>query len=148
MSKQALISLFERDLEQLKEEILAYQSDNKLWTVAGDIKNSGGNLGLHICGNLQHFVGRMIGNSDYVRERDKEFSDKNVPVEALIKLIDTTKKVVIDTLSKLSPEDMKKEDPKEFYKRDMDIEHFLIHLHGHLTYHMGQINYHRRLLDN
>ena len=146
MSQQALISLFERDIEQLKKEILAYDEDDTLWATDGDIKNSAGNLALHICGNLQHFVGRMIGNSDYERQRDKEFSDKNVPTAELIALIDTSKKVVTDTITKLSSEDMKQDDPKEYYKRDMNVEHFLMHLYGHLCYHMGQINYHRRLL--
>ena len=118
-----------------------------MWVIAREISNSGGNLCLHICGNLQHYIGQMLGNSGYIRQRDNEFSDKNVPVTELTALIDTTKKVVIDTIAKLSPEDMKKRDPKEFYIRDMDIGHFLIHIYGHLTYHLGQINYHRRLLD-
>ena len=148
MSKQALISLFERDLEQLKKEISAYSEENALWVIDGDIKNSGGNLCLHICGNLQHFVGKMLGNSDYVRQREREFSDKDVPTTTLIALIETTRKVVIDTIDNLSAEDMQKKEPVGFYKRDMSVGQFLIHLLCHLSYHMGQINYHRRLLNS
>ena len=147
MSQQALTSLFERELEKLKKEVLAYDEESSLWVISGEIKNSGGNLCLHICGNLQHYIGCAIGNSGYVRQRDREFSDKNVPVTELITLIDTTKKVVNDTIATLSPEDMKKDYPQEFYRGDMDVEHLLIHVYGHLTYHMGQINYHRRLLN-
>ncbi|MDN5215394.1 DinB family protein [Fulvivirgaceae bacterium BMA12] len=148
MSKQALMFLFERDLEQLTKEISAYSEESALWVIDGDIRNSGGNLCLHICGNLQHFVGKMLGNSDYVRQREQEFSDKDVPTTTLVALIETTKKVVLETIDSLSAEDMKKKEPVEFYKKDMDVEQFLIHLFGHMSYHLGQINYHRRLLNN
>ncbi len=142
------MTLFERDLEQLSKEISTYSEEAALWKTDGDIRNSGGNLCLHICGNLQHFVGKMLGNSDYVRQREREFSDKDVPASTLVALIETTKKVVLETIDNLSAEDMKKKDPVEFYKRDMDVEQFLIHLFGHMSYHLGQINYHRRLLNN
>ena len=72
MLKQSLIKLFERDLEKLKEEILLFENESDLWITAGDVNNSPGNLCLHICGNLKHFVGNVLGGTDFIRERAKE----------------------------------------------------------------------------
>jgi len=85
-----IIHLFQRDLEKLKTEITSYKDEKKMWEVTGDISNSAGNLCLHICGNLQHFIGAVLGNSGYARDRDSEFSRKNVPVEEMQKDIDET----------------------------------------------------------
>jgi uncharacterized damage-inducible protein DinB len=119
-----------------------------LWKIDNDILNSGGNLCLHLVGNLKHFFGAILGNSGYVRNREEEFSLKNIPKSELIQQIEETLNVVISTLSQLSEEDLEKEYPIEALGYPMTTEYFLIHLFGHLGYHLGQINYHRRLLDN
>jgi uncharacterized damage-inducible protein DinB len=148
MIQQTLSELFERDLTKLKEEISLYADESKIWTVKGEIKNSAGNLTLHLLGNLNHFVGAILGNNGYVRNRDAEFSDKNVPCDEIINNIDKTIGVIKSTLSKISDEDLKKDYPVKVLKNKetMKTEFFLIHLVGHLNYHLGQINYHRRLL--
>ena len=147
---QALRELFERDLKTLSNEISQYSSEEKLWETNGDIKNSAGNLVLHLCGNLQHFIGAILGNSSYIRKRDEEFSRKNVPAIELKSEIEKTKKVVIETLGALNPDTLDKPYPIKVFKnqQEMNTTFFLVHLSGHLTYHLGQINYHRRLLDN
>ena len=76
---ETLTKLFLRDLEKLKTEITSFKDEKNIWKISGDIKNSAGNLCLHICGNLQHFIGATLGNSGYIRKRDEEFSRKNVP---------------------------------------------------------------------
>ena len=76
-----LLQLFQRDLEKLKTEISSYKDEKKIWVISGEVKNSAGNLCLHLCGNLQHFIGAVLGNSGYVRNRDAEFTRKNVPVK-------------------------------------------------------------------
>ena len=76
---ETLSQLFLRDLDKLKTEITSFKDEKKIWEISGDIKNSAGNLCLHLCGNLQHFIGAVLGNSGYVRNRDAEFSRKNVP---------------------------------------------------------------------
>jgi len=96
--QEILSKLFQRDLEKLKTEITSYKNENKLWDVTREIKNTAGNLCLHICGNLQHFIGATLSNSGYKRNRDAEFSRKNVPVEELIKEIDKTLEIVAETL--------------------------------------------------
>ena len=147
MIQQSISELFERDLTKLKEEIGLYMDESKIWVVKGEIKNSAGNLALHLLGNLNHFIGAILGDSGYVRNRDAEFLDKNVPHKEIIGDIDKTIGVIKSTLSKISDEVLKKDYPVKVFKNKetMKTEFFLIHLVGHLNYHLGQINYHRRL---
>lgn len=142
-----LIQLFERDLEKLKSEITSYNVEKKMWEVAGDIKNSAGNLCLHICGNLQHFIGSVLGKSGYVRNRDAEFSRKNVLADEMIKEIDQTIMIVKNTLSEIDEKKMEETYPINVFGNEMTTGFFLVHLSTHLNYHLGQINYHQRLLD-
>ena len=148
MIRESLTELFERDLNKLKEEINLYSDESKMWVLKGEIKNSAGNLALHLLGNLNHFIGAVLGNNGYVRKRNAEFSDKNVPRTEIISNIDKTIGVIKSTLSKISDEDLKKDYPVKVLKDKvtMKTEFFLIHLMGHLNYHLGQINYHRRLI--
>ena len=147
MVTTALVELFNRDLDALKKEINSYSNESILWVTKSDIKNSPGNLCLHICGNLQHFIGSVLGNTGYVRNRDAEFNKKNVPKNELLISIDTTKEVIQNVLESLSENQLEKDYPIDVFKKKMTTTFFLIHLAGHLNYHLGQINYHRRLLD-
>ena len=145
--KEILLQLFQRDLEKLKTEINSYKDEKRLWEVSGDTKNSAGNLCLHICGNLQHFIGATLGNSGYERKRDLEFSKKNVPVEEMVEEIDKTLQVVKQALSELKEEKLDEIFPINVFGEEMTTRFFLTHLTTHLSYHLGQINYQRRLLD-
>lgn len=142
----SLIQLFDRDLAKLEEEIKLYPTEESLWEIAGDIKNSGGNLCLHLCGNLRHFIGNIMGNTGYQRNRDYEFAAKNVARNILISEVDKTKNDVHETLLTLNTQDLKKNYPVEVFGSPMTTTFFLLHLNSHLTYHLGQVNYHRRLL--
>jgi uncharacterized damage-inducible protein DinB len=142
----SLIQLFDRDLAKLEEEIKLYPTEESLWEIAGDIKNSGGNLCLHLCGNLRHFIGNIMGNTGYQRNRDYEFAAKNVARNVLISEVDKTKNDVHETLLTLNTQDLKKNYPVEVFGSPMTTTFFLLHLNSHLTYHLGQVNYHRRLL--
>ncbi|MCC6582621.1 MAG: DUF1572 family protein [Chitinophagales bacterium] len=147
MIKEALLEIFERDLGKLKEEISLYTDENNLWKVEKQISNSGGNLALHLIGNLNHFIGATLGNTGYVRERDKEFSDKNIPIQKILDNIDATIIVVKNTLSNLPAEDFEKVFPLEKHGQIVKTDFMLLHLLAHLEYHLGQINYHRRLTE-
>ena len=144
---EILAQLFKRDLEKLKTEITSYKDEKKMWEVSGDIKNSAGNLCLHLLGNLQHFIGATLGNSGYKRNRDAEFSIKNVPVEEIQKEIDETIVILKKTLGELDEKRLKDIYPINVFGYEMTTGFFLTHLTTHLSYHLGQINYHRRLLD-
>jgi len=141
-----LIKLYMRDLDRLNEEILAYPNELDLWKIDSNIKNSGGNLALHIIGNLNHFIGATLGRTAYVRARDNEFKNKNIPRQTITDSIFELKTTLKKALSYLIHEDLNKNYPLEVFGKPMSTEYFLIHLYGHLNYHLGQINYHRRLL--
>lgn len=146
MLKETLIELFDRDLQKLKIEITLYQDEYDVWVTKGDITNSGGNLCLHLIGNLNHFIGATLGNTGYVRHREDEFSLKNVLRQDLITNIDNCILIVKETLTKLTEDELKKDFPLEKHGTIVSTTHMLLHLYGHLTYHLGQINYHRRLI--
>lgn len=144
---ETLIKLFDRDLQKLEEEINLFQSEEVLWKTAGEIKNPAGNLCLHLCGNLQHYIGKNLGQTSYVRNRDNEFAAKGIPKTQLIAEIQKTKQTVHDTLETLKPSVLEAEYVEKVYDYPMTTAYFLIHLIAHFSYHLGQINYHRRLLQ-
>jgi hypothetical protein len=148
MLTETLIQIFERDLGKLKEEISAYPDESKLWKVQQGISNSAGNLCLHLVGNLNHFIGATLGGTGYVRNRDSEFAVKDVPRNELLSEIDKTKEVVISTLKKLSDEELNKPFPFKVQDAVKTTGFFLTNLAAHLDYHLGQINYHRRLIGS
>lgn len=148
MLTDILKNLFSRDLNKLKAEIEAYKNETVIWQIDKNISNSAGNLCLHLIGNLKAFIGNELGKSGYVRQRDLEFSTKHTPRLELIKQIEETLLVVLSSLDKLNEEQLKQEYPLQVFEKKTSTEYFLIHLSTHLAYHLGQINYHRRLLDN
>ena len=145
---ETLQKIFKRDLEKLKQEIASYRIESNLWKVDKSIANSSGNLCLHLVGNLNTYIGAEIGKTGYVRNRDLEFSLKNIPQVQLVKMIEDTIVIVEDGLSKLNENDLEREYPLLVFKEKTSTSYFLIHLTVHLGYHLGQVNYHRRLLDN
>lgn len=144
---QSLIKLYKRDLNAVKKELQAYKNETNIWLVDKEISNCSGNLVLHLVGNLNHFIGAVLGNSGYIRQRDLEFSQKNVPVVEMIKMLDDTEKIIEQTLTNLTDKDLQKEYRRNPLEDYMTTEYFLLHLKSHLAYHLGQINYHRRLLE-
>lgn len=147
MLKYSLIKLFKRDLNALKREVESYEKESNLWLLHKDVKNSAGNLCLHLVGNLKTFIGASLGNTGYVRQRDLEFSLKDVPRLELLAQVDETIIIVEETLKTLTEADLQKEYVRRAFEDKMTTEYFLIHLTMHLSYHLGQINYHRRLLE-
>lgn len=141
----SLTSVLLRDLDKLEKEISLYPDTPSLWLVKGGINNPAGNLCLHLCGNLQYYIGTILGNTGYVREREKEFSLKDIPARELVLQIIQTKEVIRQTLPELDETILAKDYPVVVFDGPMNTQYFLIHLAGHLNYHLGQVNYHRRL---
>lgn len=144
---ESLKSLYQRDLEKLRKEIELYNNEADLWKIEGGVTNSAGNLCLHLVGNLNAYIGAELGGSGYIRHRDLEFSTKGTPRAQLLQMIDDTIAVVASGLDKVSAEQLEETYPQEVFGHPMTTGYFLIHLAGHLNWHLGQINYHRRLLD-
>jgi uncharacterized damage-inducible protein DinB len=136
-----------RDIEKLKIEIESYKNPERIWVIDKNILNSAGNLCLHLLGNLNHFIGAVLGNSGYVRNRDEEFTTKNISVSELTNKINETIKVVEGTLKNLKVEKLNEHYPILFANNKITIGNMLINIVTHFNYHLGQINYHRRLLD-
>jgi uncharacterized damage-inducible protein DinB len=147
MLQQILKKLLIRDLEKLKTEIEAYKSESNIWLVPDGISNSAGNLCLHLVGNLNHYIGTVLGNTGYVRQRDLEFSLKDVPRAELVQKIEGTIAMIDEVMGRVTDEQLSAEFPVVVFSKGDTTGYFLAHLVTHLGYHLGQVNYHRRLLD-
>lgn len=147
MQNQTFIHFFERDLLKLKDELTLYKAESDMWLVKGHISNSAGNLSLHLLGNLNHFIGATLGNTGYVRQRDLEFSTQNTPRAEILAAIDNVTGIVKTTLASLNDADFEKEFPLKMQEKTVTTGQIMLHLLMHLSYHLGQINYHRRLCE-
>jgi len=141
-----LAELYERDLLKLRDEINKFQNEDNIWQRADGITNTAGTLVLHLLGNLNFTIGTQLGGTGYVRNREQEFSLMGVPREKLIADIESTIEVVKTSLATV---DQSKLD--ETYKLEMfgikSTAFYLTVFYGHLNYHLGQINYLRRILE-
>jgi uncharacterized damage-inducible protein DinB len=137
-----------RDLDKFIAEIEAYPTEQSLWLTQGSIANSAGTLALHIAGNLQHFIGALIGGTGYERNREYEFSAQGLPRAELISGLQTARIVVDQVLSAMTETDLNRKIPEgnHHFGPDATLIQGLIHLHAHLAYHLGQVNYLRRAL--
>lgn len=142
----ALEKCFRRDLQRLQAELAAYPSEEDLWRLGGEISNCAGNLSLHLIGNLNHFIGTRLGGTAYKRNRPAEFSGKNVPRSKMLDDVQELLVMIPAVLRKLTVAELESDYPEDVFGGKMTTAYFLIHLAGHLNYHLGQINYHRRLL--
>lgn len=134
-----------RDLDRLESEIRAYTSAGQLWIVRGEISNSAGTLCLHLCGNLQHYFGAVLGGTGYRRNRPAEFGRRDVSREELLQQIHAARAAVALTLPHLDENRLDDEYPERVFDHAVSTRFFFIHLAAHLGYHLGQVNYHRRL---
>lgn len=144
---RSLINAYNMKLDSLQKEIQDYKSEESVWKVSDGITNSGGNLCLHLIGNLNHFIGANLGKTGYVRKRDLEFSDTGVSREKLLAEIENVRNTVTATLEGLSEEDLASKYPENLFDKNLSSGEVLAYMSGHFSYHLGQINYHRRLLD-
>lgn len=144
---QTLKKIFRRDLTRLRQEIALYKSEETIWHIEKNITNSAGNLCLHLIGNLNTYLGAELGKTGYVRYRELEFSLKDIPKAELLKRIDETISIVDNALDTVTDSQLAEEYPLLVFDEKASIGYFLVHLSTHLGYHLGQINYHRRLLD-
>lgn len=140
--------LFNRDLKRLLNEIELYKNEADIWKVKEQISNSAGNLCLHLVGNLNTYIGKELGGTEYIRNRDLEFSLKDMPRQELILKVKNTIEMINQILDQLDDSLLETEYPILVFDKKTSTEFLLVHLTTHLTYHLGQINYHRRLIEN
>lgn len=147
MLQPTLQNIFLRDLNRLRHEIELYKNEQAIWLIDKDIKNSAGNLTLHLIGNLNMYIGAELGKTGYVRNRELEFSLKDVPRSELLTKLDETILMIKTVLSALPEAALQDEYPIIVFEQKTSTQYMLVHLVTHLSYHLGQVNYHRRLLD-
>jgi hypothetical protein len=141
-----LAALFRRDLSKLAQQIEAFPNDETLWQTLPGVTNSAGNLALHLEGNLREFIGRQLGKLSYNRKRELEFSLKGIRKEELSTRLAGLQLSIPSIIGELSSEQMEMEYPQLVLERAMSTREFLIHLYGHLNWHLGQVDYLRRVL--
>jgi hypothetical protein len=147
MILESLQAIFNRDVKKLRTEIELYRKEENIWKVEGAISNSAGNLCLHLIGNLNTYIGKEIGKTGYIRNRELEFSLKDIPRPELLQKIEDTISVVNTALANLDEADLDSEYSVLVFEEKTSVGFLLVHLTTHLAYHLGQINYHRRLID-
>lgn len=135
-----------RELKALRREVEAYPSDADMWELLPGIANPGGNLVLHLAGNIQYFVGNVLGKNGYVRNRDAEFANRDLPRAELLGEIDRAIAAVDTGLGQISDADLAKPYPETVGGVASTTGAFLAHFAVHLAYHLGQVDYHRRIL--
>ena len=147
MLVDSLIDLYTQDLNKLSSEISAYTKESNIWVVKPGIANSAGNLCLHLTGNLNAFIGVGLADSGYVRDREREFAAKDVPRDILLEDISKTIEVVRSGLTAVTDDRLLEDFPIMIWKEPKSILFAISRLHAHFSYHLGQINYHRRMIE-
>jgi hypothetical protein len=147
MLNTILANLYEKDLRVLIDEVNQFKSEDDLWRTTGSVKNPAGNLVLHITGGLNHFFGAILAHTGYVRTRDQEFSKKGVNRKDLVAGLEEVITIVTTTLNKLSQHDLEAAYPIPFDGENKTTMFIVVRMYAHLSYHLGQINYLRRILE-
>lgn len=147
MLNTILANLYEKDLRVLIDEVNQFKNEEDLWRTEGSVKNPAGNLVLHITGGLNHFFGATLAHTGYVRTRDQEFSKKGVKKADLVKGLEEVIAIVSQTLNKLEQRDLEAEYPIIFDGEKKTTMFIVVRMYAHLSYHLGQVNYLRRILE-
>ena len=134
-----------RDLTALRQEVEQYPDDGSLWRILPGTANPGGNLALHVAGNLQFFLGAQLAHTGYVRDRDREFSVRGLPRAEVLQQLDAAALAVQAGLEGLEPAALDREIPSHKGGQTLTLRRSLLQIAAHLAYHLGQVNYHRRL---
>lgn len=147
MAKDDIHFFYQRDIQRVIDEIGLFKDEANIWKIGGSIKNSAGNLVLHLTGGLNYLIGTNLSNTGYVRNRDAEFTIKGVDKEQLIEQLKELNSMIDKTISSLTEEQLESSFPIFFDKENATIRYVLIQLLLHLNYHLGQINYLRRMFE-
>lgn len=141
-----LAELFERDLLKLRDEVKKFRDEDNIWRKEDGISNTAGTLVVHLVGNLNYTIGELIGHNGYTRDRVKEFTAIDVPREELITAIEKLTTVVKNSLENITHQQLDEIYPLNGYGQK-STAFYLSHFYGHLNYHLGQVNYLRRILE-
>jgi hypothetical protein len=142
----SVIAILDRDLRALRREIEAYPDEDSLWLQPAGVPNSAGTLALHLAGNVQHYLGARLGATGYVRDRPAEFARRNVPRSEIVQEIEAARRSLAAAENRLGESDLTGDFPEIIGNLRFEAGDYLIHLVSHFTFHLGQIDYHRRMV--
>ena len=140
-----LHAILRRDLRGLRREVEAYPDDEAVWALPPGISNSCGTLVLHLVGNLRLYVGHVIGGIAYERDRPREFAARGLPRAGLLRELDAAMDAVDRALPKATEAVLASDFPQPVGAVRVNTQEFLLHCAAHLAYHLGQVDYHRRI---
>lgn len=146
MNASTVELLITRELRAVRRELEAYPDDASVWRAVAGIPNTAGTLALHVAGNIRHFIGATVGGDGFVRDREAEFARRDVPRAELLSGIDAAIAAVRRAMRSADDEVFRRPYPELIAKRKVSGADFMVHLVAHLAYHLGQIDYHRRLV--
>ena len=145
MLSEELAALFARDLTRLAQQLRAFPDTTTVWQTVPGVTNAAGTLALHLEGNLREYVGRLLGHIAYHRDRPLEFSARGVDRDELVARIETVRDMVSRVMRALSADALGDTYPEPYDGASLSTRQFLIHLLAHLNYHLGQVDYLRRV---
>jgi hypothetical protein len=140
----SIATILDRDLRALRRELEAYPNEGDLWARVPGVPNVAGTLALHLAGNLQYYIGAVLGGSGYVRDRPAEFARRDVPRSELLREIEAARTAIARALG--GAVDVDGEFPETIAGKRVRTGDYLIHLATHFAYHLGQLDYHRRIV--
>lgn len=141
-----LTRLIVRELDGCVREVQSFADDRQLWATLPGVTNSAGNLALHLCGNLRHFVGAGLCGTGYVRNREAEFAARQGTRAEIVAELTSTIATMHATLGTLDDDVLDRPMPGAPRGLVTSTRLFLLHLVAHTAFHLGQMGYLRRVL--
>ena len=142
------LSLVEQYQNSIRADFQAIPDDS-IWKCPVPGQVSPANQVLHLTGNLRHFMGHLVGGSDYKRDRDREFKTEPSATKAeILAGWETACEETREVLQDLDDDQLLKEAPVERFPGGVPVHRYILRLLGHLTYHAGQIRSLYRILQN
>lgn len=117
-------------------------SEEQFWRKPYPYGNSFGHLTLHLVGNLNYYIGTQIARTGYVRDREREFTERNPPPkQAVFRQLDEAVGLVVQTLETQTAETWSQE--YQAVGAEHTKDHFGIFLRcaAHFNHHLGQMIY-------
>jgi len=146
MILSSVIAILDRDLRALRREMEAYPDEDSLWLKPTGVPNSAGTLALHLAGNVQHYLGARLGAPGSVTARPAEFARRDVPRSEIVQQIEAARTSLAAAESRFGEADLTEDFPEVIGNLRFETGDYLIHLVSHFTFHLGQIDYHRRMV--
>jgi hypothetical protein len=113
-------------------------TEGQIWWRPNEASNSIGNLVLHLCGSLNHYLNRNIGGIAFQRDREAEFNERRtIPKEELLAAFDDMVANAERTFDGITVERLSDPSPVPAM-HDLLIED-LINFATHVSTHVGQI---------